>query len=154
MKWLWREGTTEVVLHYNYFFGTKRLEIDGRAVSVSGTRPSFHREITIGERSAMLLFWRRYLVVPHATLDIEGIVVPPLEAPPELPAWTWWFALANLAVFALVVGAFPGLLAGVGAVSCIRINLSRLPVKTRLAMCAAVTGAVWGLGSALLIAAT
>jgi hypothetical protein len=157
MKWKWRAPSADVTFDYNYLTSAKRLEVDGRKIEVprGALSTRWRQEFKIGERTATLVMKLRYFLIPDASLDIDGAVLDPVEAPPTLPAWVWLFALANVAVLYVTKGgAIPGMFAGVGLAACVGINFSRLSVVVRLVLCALVTAGVWGVILAMVKAAT
>ena len=157
MKWAWRAPTGDVAFHLNYLTSAKRLEVDGKQLDVprGALSTRWRHEFPIGNRTATLDFKLRYFLLPEASLDIDGAVLDAVEAPPKLPAWVWLFALANAAVLVVTKGgAIPGMFAGVGLATCVGINFSRLPLVTRLLLCAVVTAGVWGVVWAMVKAAT
>jgi hypothetical protein len=157
MKWTWRAPTADVTFEHNFLTSAKRLEVDGKPIEVprGALSTRMRHEFKIGERTATLVFTLRYFLLPDASLDIDGAVLEPREAPPKLPAWVWLFALANVAALYLTKGgAIPGMLAGMGLAACVGINFSRFPLIVRLVLCALVTGVVWGAVWAMVKAAT
>jgi hypothetical protein len=157
MKWRWRAPSGDVTFEHNYLTSAKRLDVDGKPIEIPRGMMSTktRHEFKVGDRTATLVFKLRYFLLPEASLDIDGAVLDPVEAPPKLPAWVWLFALANVAVLYLTKGgAIPGMLAGVGLATCVGINFSRFSIVVRLLLCVAVTAAVWGVVWAMVKAAT
>jgi hypothetical protein len=157
MKWAWRAPTGDIAFHLNYLTSAKRLEIDGKQVDVprSALSTKWRHTFPVKDRTATLVFALRYFLIPEASLDIDGAVLDPVDAPPKLPAWVWLFALANVAVLYVTKGgAIPGMLAGVGLASCVGVNFSRLSVAVRLLLCTLITAGVWGAVYAMVNAAT
>lgn len=64
---------------------------------------------------------------------------------PPIPVWAWVFAVACGAIPVITLGgAIPGALGFGGAAGCVSVARDPdKPVGTRLAICAAITGACW-----------
>ncbi len=167
MKWSWRipsEPARTLVLDFNYWTGGKRVSIaspgfagtrstpegsaesiDGEVVPTQSKTFGWSHTFPVGTQVATLRVKVKYLAVPEASLEIDGRVIEPIEGPRALPAWTWAFVLANLAILvASRGGAIPGAIAGVGAVGVIGSARSNLAIAARLGLCVLVTAAAWG----------
>lgn len=153
MKWIWRDPgdpSRPIELDFNYWTGAKQLRVGGELVPTKNKLMGWSHEVALGPRRATVRVRVKYLAVPEATLEIDGSPVAPAEAPRPLPAWTWAFVAANIAILvASRGGAIPGAIAGVGAVGAIGAARSNLGLAPRLALAALATGAAWAAFAAL-----
>jgi hypothetical protein len=147
MRWQWRVGPSREVVEVEYgvWSGRKRVLVGGQPVARGGGfSVRWTPEVAVGGALARITFQLRWLLVPDARLEIGGRVVAPSDAPRDLPAWVWLFGLANAAILIVALGgAIPGALAGGGVVGCVLVARSGQSLPVRLALCAAITAAMW-----------
>lgn len=153
MKWTWRDPgdpSRTIELDFNYWTGAKQLRVGGELVPTKNKLMGWSHELALGPRRAIVRVRVKYLALPEAALEIDGSAIAPLDAPRPLPAWTWAFVAANLAILvASRGGAIPGAIAGVGAVGAIGAARSNLRLAPRLGLAGVSTGAAWAAFAAL-----
>jgi hypothetical protein len=148
MRWTWRWPDPDgrvVTVDYQFSTGAKQISVDGGVVArKGGLSLGLVEELDLDGQPATVRVSTRWLIAPHAELEMGGRVVPPTSGPRDVPRWAWLFVAANLAILVVARGgAIPGALAGVGAVCCVWVSRGAPGVGARIGACAAITAAAW-----------